>query len=149
MHNCARCSKLRRIARDCPRQHKIAQDCSRASKISHIRFKFYKVVQNSPNSCLQHGVLAMNLINWLVYARFASRVQPQLLSHVCSDFNILESTLFRMLLESPGKSTSCTASCLSLITGVSKSCCSPSHAQNEKPRHLSSTLVIIKHVQTR
>ena len=56
------------------------------------------VILNSPNSCLQHGVLAMNLINWLGYARFASRRRPSLLSHVSSAVQNLDSVLLRMLL---------------------------------------------------
>ena len=59
----------------------------------------------SPNSCLQHGVLARNLTNSLAADHFLPRRRPSFLSHVGSDFNILESFIFRMLLWLPGKST--------------------------------------------
>ena len=31
------------------------------------------LLRYSPNSCLQHGALARNLSNWLVWARFVAR----------------------------------------------------------------------------
>ena len=93
--------------------------------------------KNSPNSCLQHGVLALNLDNCLVALRFASRWRPSFLSHVCSAVRILDSALFRMLLWLQGKSTLRSTSCSSLIAWASKCCCSPCHTQNEKVRHLS------------
>ena len=91
----------------------------------------------SRNSCLQHGVLAMDLINLSGSARLASRRRPSLLSHVSSAVQNLDSTRFRMLLWLPKKSTLRSTSCLSLIARASKCCCSPCHTQNEKVRHLS------------
>ena len=117
--------------------------------LSQAPFQKHNDFFHSPNSCLQHGVLAMNLVNCLVSPDFASRVRPQLLSHVCCDFNILESSILRILLWQPGKSTLQSASCSSFIKRVSKCCCSPRHTQNVKVRHLSSTIIIIKILQKR
>ena len=81
---------------------------------SLVIFKILMLIfENSPNSCLQHGVLAMNLINSSGYARLASRRRPSLLSHVSSAVQNLDSALLRMLLWPPGKSTLRTASFVS------------------------------------
>ena len=68
-----------------------------------------KMIHHSPNSCLQHGVLAVNLTNSLAPTGLASRWRPSFLSHVVSAVHILDSALFRMLLWPPGNSQKRTA----------------------------------------
>ena len=106
-------------------------------------------IKNSPNSCLQHGVLAMNLINSLGVSGLASRRRPSFLSHVCSDIHILDSALFRMLLWPPGNSQLRTASSLSGSMGGSFLSHVLANIHIFELPHLSSTIVIINIVQTR
>ena len=106
-----------------------------------------QMINHSPNNCLQHGVLAMNLINCLRYIGLASRWRPSLLSHVCSDIHILDSTLSRMLLWPPGNSQLRSTSSLSGSMGGSFLSHVLANIHIFELRHLSSAIVIIKIVQ--
>ena len=101
----------------------------------------------SPNSCLQHGVLALNLDNCFGIVGFASRRRPSLLSHVSSAVQHLDSALLRLLLWPLKKSTLETGSSLAGSMGGSFLSHVLANIHIFELAHVFSTAVTIKLLQ--